>query len=240
MTVSSQSSAPYAPASAIMGLVERYRSKGLPTPIDHEVLARAGVSESLIKRTLQALRILDLIEENGQPTPVMESIRLAPEAEFKGALLQWLQSVYADVLQFVDPATATETQLRDAFRSYQPQGQQPRMITLFTGLFRSAGVGPASDGAPKAPRSKPNPIVKVAASKKERLPPKDVNGAGSAGLPTGLHPALVGLLSSLPAWWTKSDRDRFMTAFGAVLDLAVPIAEADPYFTGDASAGFGS
>ena len=40
-----------------------------------------------------------------------------------------------------------------------------------------------------------------------------------------LHPALAGLLAGLPATgqgWTQADRDRFMTAFGVVLDFAHP------------------
>lgn len=40
-----------------------------------------------------------------------------------------------------------------------------------------------------------------------------------------LHPALVGMLTSLPApgtSWTKTQRDLFLKAFGSILDLAYP------------------
>lgn len=142
MPVTAESSAPYAPATAVMSLVERHRNKGLPSPVDGEVLARASVPDSLIPRTLQALRTLDLLDSEGRPSPVFEGIRLAPEAEYQQRLQEWLQGAYADALRFVNPATDDETAIRDAFRSYNPVGMQPRMVSLFTGLFRAAGVSP--------------------------------------------------------------------------------------------------
>ena len=109
MPVTANAAGPYAPASVILGLVDRHRNKGLPTPVDAEVLARASVSESLTPRTLQALRTLDLIDESGKPTDVLEGLRLAPEAEYSQRLAEWLNVAYADVLSFVDPAIDDET-----------------------------------------------------------------------------------------------------------------------------------
>ena len=65
MPVTNESSAPYAPAHAMKLIINRYRDRGMQTPITTEVLERAGISESLISRTLQALYVLDLIDENG-------------------------------------------------------------------------------------------------------------------------------------------------------------------------------
>lgn len=142
MSVTADKAAPYAPASAVIDLIQRHRNRGLPSPINAEVLARAGVSESLIPRTLQALIVLDLIDDQGAPSRTLEGIRLAPEAEYKQRLSEWLKSAYADVLKFVDPAMDDETRVRDAFRNYQPIGQQSRMITLFLGLMAAAGMAP--------------------------------------------------------------------------------------------------
>jgi len=125
----------------LVDIIGRYRSRGLPIPVTGEVLGRAGVSESLIPRTIQALKTLDLIDDDGKPTQVLEGLRLAPEGDYKQRFAQWLNEAYADVLNYVDPATANETQLRDAFRNYQPVGQQPRMMSLFAGLYREAGIG---------------------------------------------------------------------------------------------------
>src|SRR5688572_7472873 len=140
MTVTPDRPAPYAPATAVLAMIERHRSRGLPTPINADVLARASVSASLVPRTLYALQTLDLITESGEPTEVFERIRRSPEAEYKQRLLEWLNGAYADVLQYIDPATADEVAVRDAFRAYNPVGQQARMVTLFMGLYAAAGV----------------------------------------------------------------------------------------------------
>jgi hypothetical protein len=147
MPVTSDKPAPYAPVSSIMDLIERYRSRGLPSPVTADVLLRAGISQSLVSRTLYALQILDLIDEQGAPTKTFEGIRLAPEAEYKQRLSEWLQAAYADVLKFVDPAVDDEIKVRDAFRSYQPVGQQSRMISLFLSLLAAAGMAAEKRGA---------------------------------------------------------------------------------------------
>jgi hypothetical protein len=140
----------YAPTSAIMGIIERHRRNGLPSPVTEDVLERTGISASLTSRTLQALMTLDLIDDQGRPTPTLEGIRLAPDPEYKERLADWLRAAYADALSFVDPAEDDETKIRDAFRAYKPVGQQPRMVTLFTGLFAAAGVRPEKKRSPAA------------------------------------------------------------------------------------------
>jgi hypothetical protein len=232
MAVTQDRPSPYAPASAILAIIEKYRNRGLPSPIDAGVLERAGISSSLVPRTLQALQALDLINDEGRPTQVLEGIRTAPEAEYKNRLAAWLTDAYADALAFVDPATATETDIRDAFRKYTPHGQQDRMVSLFTGLFTAAGVMPERD--------RKSPLRAKATPAKQRLiystPPKARNvkpsliGNSYTATP-GLPPALAGLLQSLPAngqSWTQDARDKFYVTFGAVLDFCVPIGEPAP------------
>lgn len=155
MPVTTDAPAPYAPASAVLEIISRYRAKGLPTPINGEVLSRAGISKSLIQRTLYALQSLDLVDDKGQPTNTLESLRLAPEAEYKQQLTSWLTAAYADILIYIDPQTADEVAIRDAFRSYTPVGQQARMVTLFIGLFAAAGIGPEKTSKPRHSRNKP-------------------------------------------------------------------------------------
>lgn len=232
MPVTTTSPAPYTAPSAVMDVVQRHRARGLPSPINAEVLGRAGVSESLIARTLQALQALDLIDEEGAPTAILEGLRLAPEGEFNKRLVEWLNAAYADVLQFIDPATATETDIRDAFRSYNPVGQQPRMVTLFQGLYAAAGVGSDRPQTPRPPRivRASAPIVKrsgshTLAKHKNAPPPPLVSGMAPGVFP----PALAGLLATLPTpqrGWTKEQRDRFVNTFGAVLDYTYPVVAA--------------
>lgn len=186
MPVTSDRPAPYGPAKVVIELIERHRNKGLPIPVDADVLARAGVSESLIPRTLQTLAGLDLIDSEGRVTPALEAMRLAPEAEYRPRMVEWLNNVYADALSFVDPSTDSESDVRDAFRKYTPTGQQDRMVTLFMGLFRHAGVAPdktPTGGA--AQRKKPlGPATPKPRAEKLKTPPLDKPDGGGAGAGT--------------------------------------------------------
>jgi hypothetical protein len=221
--------------------VEKHRNRGLPAPIDAGVLERAGVSPSLIPRTLQALHILDLLTENGAPSDVLEGLRLAPEAEYKKRMGDWLAEAYHDALQFVDPATATETDIRDAFRKYVPTGQQDRMVSLFIGLFTAAGVMPPRQREPAPRKAGGFSAPKMQVLAKARAKPtglakraKSYGGGGGTVVVqeqlTGLPPALDGLLRSLPAngRWTQEQRDKFYTAFGTILDFCFTIGEPEP------------
>src|SRR5438128_375580 len=118
MPVTQNRPGPYTAPSAVATVLEKHRNRGLSSPIDASVLERIGIPVSLIPRTLQALQTLDLITEDGSPSEVLEGLRLAPEAEYKKRMAEWLTDTYADALQFVDPATASETEIRDAFRKY--------------------------------------------------------------------------------------------------------------------------
>lgn len=228
MPVTPDQPGPYAPASAILELINRHRNKGLPSPVDAEVLGRAGVSDSLIPRTLHALRVLDLVDEDGKVTSVLEGIRKAPEAEYQQRLKDWLTSAYADALQYVDPETASDTDIRDAFRSYNPVGQQSRMVTLFSGLFRAAGVGPEKP-VPSPRKSSSNnaaPTRRPSSGPKKRQNQK-ITGSAKLTLGGGnqLPPALSGLLASLPKQgesWTEDEHDAFLNTFQAVLSFCYP------------------
>lgn len=225
MPVTPDRTAPYAPATAVLSLIERHRQKGLPTPVNGDVLARAGISESLIPRTLQALVTLDLIDDEGKPTDVLDGLRLAAEVDYKTRFVEWLRSAYADALNFVDPAVDDDVKIRDAFRSYNPIGQQDRMVTLFTGLFEAAGTrqGKARAAAKKtehSSRAVKRPLARPKTTSRqnefERPPAKDGQ----------LPPPIAGLLASLPRSgesWTKVDRNRFVATFSAVLDFCYPV-----------------
>jgi len=215
----------------------------LPTPVNAEVLGRAGVSESLIPRSLQALQTLDLVDDNGAPSATLEGIRLAPEGEYQQRIADWLREAYADALQFVDPATATDNQIRDAFRNYNPIGQQDRMVALFAGLFREAGIGPERQRAPSntgvrsAARSAPKPrTAGTAARSHERaIQPPPPNSDEKLPQP------IAGLLTSLPTGghgWSQATRDRFIKTFEAVLDFCIPIVEEEAADTDGASAAY--
>lgn len=226
MAVTASAPAPYAPSSVVIDLIRRHRDRGLPGPINAETLQRASVSDSLIPRTLQALATLDLVDENGSPTALFESIRLAPEAEYKKRLEEWLRTAYADAFAFVDPSKDDATRIHDAFRSYQPTGQRDRMVTLFQGLCAEAGLIAEKEKAAKSSsprvRAKPSAVIRFSTPQPLKADPATTTSTLSNSLPSPLS----GLLATLPPasqGWTEKQRDMFIDTFRAVLNYSIPI-----------------
>jgi|SRR6185437_4409729 len=228
MPVTQAKPGPYATTSAIVDTIARYRTRGLPFPVNTEVLARAGISESLIPRTLQSLKTLDLINDAGNPTETLEGIRLAPEAEYKKRLEDWLKGTYAEIFAFVDPTKDGSVRIRDAFRGYEPIGQQDRMVALFEGLCTEAGLIETKASAPHAaattrPKS---PLHPRAQRNVDTLKGTDKRGTNIAH--SGIPAPLTGLLSGLPPMgngWTSDERKKFLATFEAVLDYCFPIVK---------------
>ncbi len=169
----------------------------MPSPVTSDVLGRAGIPDSLIPRTIQALQSLDLIDKDGNITEMFESIRLAPEADYQNRLQAWLNSAYADVLAYVDPANDDETKIRDAFRNYRPMGQQGRMVTLFVRLYAAAGVrapkaAPAKSASPR-PRAVSNRLPAVRRATPAKTPAQAYHALSQRGARTdrgsSRHPA---------------------------------------------------
>ena len=72
-----QNFAPYAPAKAVLGVIQKYRDRGLPAPLTPGVLEQVGVPASMAARTLQALRFLGLIDEGGNRLPSFDNLQRA-------------------------------------------------------------------------------------------------------------------------------------------------------------------
>ena len=60
--IESGGTAPYAPTGAVTGVIHAYRDRPIPTPINTDVIERIGVPASIAPRTLQALKLLDLLD----------------------------------------------------------------------------------------------------------------------------------------------------------------------------------
>ena len=187
MPVTQDKPAPYAPSTATMNIVERFRERGIPAPINGDALLRTGlVTESLMPRTLYTLQVLDLIDDAGNPTDTLKGIQRAPEAEYRACLAEWISTAYADVLSFIDPATATEQDVHDAFRLYNPPGQRARMVTLFLGLARAAGLAPekpngTSSGISRKPATAGPARVRTRVRQEQK--PNDDQKGGAAATP---------------------------------------------------------
>lgn len=222
MPVTSDQPGPYPTKASVLSFLDRYRNRGMQKPINSDVLGRSGVSESLIPRTLLALQTLDLIDDQGNPTEVLEGLRLSPESEYQQNMQAWLKGTYADVFLYVDPSVDDEASIRDAFRSYQPIGQQGRMVALFIALCTAAGLRPESTEE-KKPKSASTSRKNPGRPRKKKPPLDDFN---LHGVPS----AISGLMQSLPvegSGWTTEKRRSFITTFEAVLDFCFPVVTVE-------------
>lgn len=227
MALEANGPAPYTTAAAAIAAIDAYRDRGLGAPITSEVLTRAGVPETIARRTLSSLKLLDLIQGDGQPSSQFEDLRLAQgDEEFRTRLQAWLRAVYADVLQYADPATHSLQRVTEAFRSYEPAGQRKSMAALLVGLWKYAGLPVASEPTPQSPRPQRARQTTPPRRKLSNTTPKTTLAAATPG---GLPPGLVGLLQQIPTdgrGWTKETRDTFLAAFTAVLDFTIPTVSA--------------
>ena len=133
----------------------RSRDRGLKEPVTMQLITVAGVAEGNASRTIQALRFLDLIDEEGYLTENFKTLRNAPSDEYPSVLGNILKQTYSHVFMVLDPATANDEQLLNAFRYYEPRAQRQRMISLFKGLCREAGLITGSSEASRRTRSTP-------------------------------------------------------------------------------------
>ena len=222
--------APYTTAQAAIIPLDSWRERGLGVPITPDVLVRAGVSESLGNRTLMSLRQLGLVDEDGRPSPQMEELRLARgQDEYQVRLQEWVQGVYADVLQYADPSVDGSDRVAEAFRTYLPKGQRRGMAALLIGLWKYAGL-PLPTEPPLSPSRnagvRPSRTLSPGRVARQSLgQTRTVEESATDDLP----PGLVGLLRQIPrdgASWTAERRDGFLNAFTAVLDYSVPVGAA--------------
>jgi hypothetical protein len=246
MALENGGNAPYAPPATVLEMITRYRDRGMTTPINVEVLERAGIPESLTRRTLQALKLLEILDGDGNPTSAFEQATRSGDEEFREKLRDMLTTAYGDVFSFADPAKDSYDRVRDAFRGFNPRGQQDRMVTLFLGLMEFVGVDvraaagsrtrevapPSGRSAKKAPTTavrkgaKDDPGTGAGTARTQTVHPVGIGPAAD-----DLPPGLVGLLHQIPrggAGWPAAQRDAFLAAFTAVLNFTIPVREHEP------------
>jgi len=132
--------APYAPAANVLAVIRRLHDKAIPVPVTKENLTVLGIPEGNAPRTLQALKLLGIVAEDGQLLEPAEMLRRASQEEYPETLAEILREAYAPVFKVVDPSSDTDVRVSDAFRQYDPATQRGRMVTLFLALCAEAGI----------------------------------------------------------------------------------------------------
>jgi len=198
-------------------------------------ITRVGVSEGNASRTLQALKFLKLVDEEGHRTQTFDRLGRVSTSEYAEVFGEIIKEAYSDVFTIIDPAEATDIEINDAFRYYQPQAQRGRMVTLFRGLCQEVGL---INGGPPETRKRTRSVITVKPSmvshtRNSRKPQietsntQEITGMLNGNSP-GIGPEyalLQGLLEQLPSnkKWTQGRRDRWLQAFTASVDLLIDI-----------------
>lgn len=164
---------PYASAGSVQTVIEKHRQVGLPS-VDLRKLQQIGITESLAPRTLHTLEALGFYDSTGNVTPEFDALRKVPDHDFKARLAALLREAYAPILEVLDPSVATQTDVENAFRGFEPTGQIPRMVQLFMRLMAYVDLMPDPD-------SKRRPGSASRAAKN----PKPKTAERGQGLPTG-------------------------------------------------------
>lgn len=132
---------PYAPKAAVLKVIEAFRERSPRTPMTVDNISLIdGVSESIAPRTLQAMKLLDLLTAEGEPTPALLRLKEAGRNEYPVRLAEVVKEAYADIFAYHDPTTADPADIQDAFRVYRPSSMRDRMVRLFYGLCEASSI----------------------------------------------------------------------------------------------------
>ena len=227
MAIEHNGAAPYSPAKNILTIIDAYRERGLRTPFTSDLFVQLGIGGALAARAMQSLKLLGLLDEDGNPSDAMKGLRTATTDEFPQRFQAAIRAAYEPIFSVIAPETASFEAVRDVFRGYSPAGQLDPIARLFVGLCEASGIrqptarpsGVAGSGSTRSAGT-----AKTATRQQTRRTSKQ---NPSQGGDTSRIPSLIAaLMHKLPpegGSWTKGERDRFESAFGALLDFSFRI-----------------
>ncbi len=111
--------------------------------LNPHLLEDFGISRSESYEVRISWRQLKWVDQGDCITERCEQLAHASGDEYQDLLVKDLKEAYLDIFeQLADPAHATHQELKDAFQKsgYEPISMQSKMIALFRGLCREAGL----------------------------------------------------------------------------------------------------
>jgi hypothetical protein len=219
---------PYAATANVIAVLNRARSRNLPETIGNDFLRIAGIPEAVFGRVTEAVRFLGLVNEDQTPSDLLRSIAAAPDEEYRDLLATTIRTAYRDDFAQVDPGQDSQPQVVGQFQRYEPRSQVARMVMLFLGLCREAGI-PVRDvprerqmqqARPGRTMSQPRPRSSQKTAREDRRPQTPLDPA-PAGAPLGMTEADIANL-------TDQEFDTVWSAIGtATRALALARARAN-------------
>jgi hypothetical protein len=169
---------PYAPPATVLQVIHHFQNREVPETVTDTVLGQIGVKPSILLQVKQALVFLNLLREDGTTTDNFKALRFANDEERPKLFGDLVMGAYSEIVSITDPATATRSQLFNAFRPYSPASQHDRMITLFLALCQEAGIKIAQ--APRQYSTQSSPRAISPARKLGRGPSRQADTSGQS------------------------------------------------------------
>ena len=228
---------PYPGFGAFTSFQERLRKNGVPAVIDRHFVGGSGTNQSLM---VGALRYLDFINGDNEPTQVLHDLAESEEANRRAILAKLVETHYAGALAL--GPRATQGQLDGWFRQQGVSGETARKAqSFFLALAKAGGIevsphykvtraSPASGRKRTTTRRRPE----SAAPAGEGVVPPRTSGVGGSQI----HMSVQALLQRIPAegmTWTKRDKDLLVETFSNLLDLFHPVSDPKSARGGKAS-----